>query len=124
MRKFRVLLVEDDFVSNMECCEVLRESGFAVTETYCSAAALEVIDRPGRLSGLVTDIELGVGPDGFEVARRARVAHPDIRVVYVSGSAQARHAVEGVDGSTFISKPLHPRQVVEALGCANHLEAA
>jgi CheY-like chemotaxis protein len=124
MHQFRVLLVEDNFLLNMECCEFLRESGMSVTEAYCAAAAFEVLDRPGRLSGLVTDIDLGVGPDGFEVARRARAAYPDIPVVYISGTAGARCASEGVAGSEFVAKPLHPRQILEALGRAIHLEAA
>ena len=124
MHQFRVLLVEDNFILNMECCEFLRESGMFVAEAYCAAAAFEVLDRPGRLSGLVTDIDLGVGPDGFEVARRARAAYPDIPVVYISGTASARCVSEGVAGSEFVAKPLHPRQILEALGRAIHLEAA
>jgi CheY-like chemotaxis protein len=124
MHQFRVLFVEDDFVSSMECCEFLRASGLAVTEAYCAAAAFELLDRPGRLSGLVTDIDLGAGPDGFEVARRARAAYPDIPVVYISGATPGRHAAEGVKGSEFVAKPLHPRQILEALGRAIHLEAA
>ncbi len=124
MRQFRVLLVEDDFVSSMEFCEFLRASGIAVTETHCAAAAFEALDRPGHISALVTDINLGAGADGFEVARRARATHPDIPVVYISGAAADRHAAEGVSGSTFVAKPLHPRQILEALGRAIDLEAA
>ena len=124
MHQFRVLLVEDDFASSMDCCEFLRTSGMAVTEAYCAAAAFEALERPGHISALVTDINLGAGADGFEVARRARVTHPDIPVVYISGAAADRHATEGVSGSTFVAKPLHPRQILEALGRAIDLEAA
>lgn len=124
MRQFRVLFVEDNFLLSMECCEFLREGGFIVTEAYCAAAAFEVLGRPGRLSGLVTDIDLGPGPDGFDVARRARAAYPDIAVVYISGTAATRCGVEGVAGSEFVPKPLRPHQILEALGRATHLEAA
>jgi CheY-like chemotaxis protein len=124
MHQFRVLFVEDNFASSMECCEFLRHSGLVVTEAYCAAAAFELLARPGRLSGLVTDIDLGPGSDGFEVARRARAAYPDIPVVYISSAAIGRHAIEGVEGSEFVAKPLHPRQILEALGRAIHLEAA
>ena len=124
MNQFRVLLVEDNFILSMECCEFLRANGLVVTEAYCAAAAFEALGRPGRLSGLVTDIDLGPGPDGFEVARRARAAYPDIAVVYISGTAAASCAAEGVAGSEFVPKPLHPHQILEALGRATHLEAA
>ena len=124
MHQFRVLLVEDDFASSMVCCEFLRASGMVVTEAYCAAAAIESFERPGGLSALVTDINLGDGADGFEVARRARALYPDIPVVYVSGSASDRFAAEGVPGSTFVAKPMHPRQILEALGRAIDVEAA
>ena len=124
MHQFRVLLVEDNFILNMECCEFLRECGMFVTEAYCAAAAFETINRPGRLSALVTDIDLGPGPDGFEVARRARAAYPDIPIVYMSGTAGGRCVAEGIAGAEFVPKPLHPRQILEALGRAVHLEAA
>jgi CheY-like chemotaxis protein len=118
MHNFRILLVEDDFTSSMDCCEFLRSSGMAVTEADCAAAAFAVLGEAGHISALVTDIDLGAGADGFEVARRARAAYPDIPVVYISGAVIDRHAAEGVDGSTFVPKPLHPRQILEALGRA------
>ena len=89
-----------------------------VTEASSAAAAFQALETPGRLSGLVTDINLGAGPDGFEVALRARATCPDIPVVYISGSDGERHATEGVKGSVFVTKPMHPRQVLEALGRA------
>jgi CheY-like chemotaxis protein len=122
MHQFRVLLVEDDFASRMDCTAFLRTSGMKVTQACCAAAAFEALERPGHISALVTDINLGAGSDGFEVARQARVAYPDIPVVYISGAASHRHAVEGVDGSTLVTKPLHPRQILEALRRAIDLE--
>jgi hypothetical protein len=38
-----------------------------------------------RFNGLITDINLGKGPDGWEVARRAREFIPTLLVVYMSG---------------------------------------
>jgi CheY-like chemotaxis protein len=120
----RVLFVEDNFFCNMESCEFLRENGFIVIPAYCALAALEVIRRHERISALVTDIDLGPGRDGFEVARYARAAYPDLPVVYISSAERLRYAPERVAGAQFISKPYHPRQIIEALGRATHLEAA
>ena len=124
MHHSRVLFVDDNFICNMETCDFLRDSGFNTLSVYCASAAFEIINRCERLSGLVTDIDLGPGADGFEVARRARAAYPNIPVVYISGAAWPRQAAESVEGSQFISKPYHPRQIVEALDRAAHLEAA
>jgi DNA-binding LytR/AlgR family response regulator len=76
---------------------------------------MTILDRHGYISGLVSDIDLGLGEDGFDVARRARAAYPGLPVVFVSGAAAARHKAEGVEDSIFIDKPYHPRQIVEAI---------
>jgi CheY-like chemotaxis protein len=110
-----VLFVDDDLISRLLNCAVLRESGFDVIEASSYAEACAAIERSPRLAALVTDIELGVGPDGFEIARRARLANPEVAVVYMSGTELRRYAREGVDNSRFIPKPFGPDQVVKAL---------
>jgi CheY-like chemotaxis protein len=110
-----VLFVDDDFISRLLNCAVLRESGFDVIEAGSYAEACAEIERRPRLAALVTDIELGVGPDGFEIARRARLANPEVPVVYMSGTDLRRYASEGVNNSRFIPKPFDPDQVVKAL---------
>jgi CheY-like chemotaxis protein len=110
-----VLFVDDDFISRLLNCAVLRESGFDVIEASSYAEACAEIERHPRLGALVTDIELGVGPDGFAIARRARLADPEVPVVYMSGTELRRYAREGVDNSRFIPKPFEPDQVVKAL---------
>ena len=110
-----VLFVDDDLISRLLNCAVLRESGFNVIEARSYAEACAAIERHPRLTALVTDIQLGVGPDGFEIARRARLANPEVPVVYMSGTELRRYASEGVDNSCFIPKPFGPDQVVRAL---------
>lgn len=114
MRGFRVLLVEDNVLVNLEVSEFLREQGIHVVQAYCASAAFETIARHEHLSALVTDIDLGPGPDGFEVARRARAGYPGLSVVFISGTAASRHEAEGVDGSVFIRKPFDSQAIVEA----------
>ncbi len=95
-----------------------------VIEAENALCAAHVIDKRGYLSGLVSDIDLGPGDNGFDVARCARAAYPGIPVIFVSGAAASRHATEGVEGSIFIQKPYHPRQVIEALSVLSRPQAA
>lgn len=124
MFKQHILLVDDNFICNADIREFLQENGLHVDGVYCASAAFEIIGAHRPLSALVTDIDLGDGPDGFEVARRARAADPDLPVVYISGTAALRHLSEGVDRSEFIAKPFHPRLVLEALRRVIHEEVA
>lgn len=115
MRVHQILFVEDDLILSLSACEFLRDQGVRVIEASDAVSATTILDRHGYLSGLVSDIDLGVGEDGFDVARRARAAYPGLPVVFVSGAAGARHKAEGVEDSIFIDKPYHPRQIVEAI---------
>jgi DNA-binding response OmpR family regulator len=124
MHAHQILFVEDDILLILSSCGFIRDRGMRVIEASSALLATDVIDKLGYLSGLVSDIDLGEGEDGFDIARRARAAYPGLPVVFVSGAAASRHAAEGVEGSIFISKPYHPRQIVEALCALAHDKAA
>lgn len=110
-----ILYVEDDLLCSLENSESIREGGFDVVEACCAAEAAAVIDRHDPLAALVTDIDLGDGADGFEVARHARSAYPGLPVIYVSAAAAARISLEGLKGADFIAKPFHAQQIIDAL---------
>ncbi len=123
MRCDRIIFVDDDFISNMENCEFLRGAGFSVSGVYHARAAYELIDKHDQLSALVTDIELGPGANGFDVADRALIAYPRLPVVFISGSKTARARAEGFEHAEFLAKPFHPRQIVEALDRVMHVDS-
>jgi CheY-like chemotaxis protein len=115
MQAQQILFVEDDALMSASTCQFIRDRGVRVLDADTALGAIDVLGRKGYLSALVTDINLGAGEDGFDIARRTRVAYPGLPVVYVSGAAASRHLAEGVEGSVFINKPYHPRQIIEAL---------
>jgi two-component system OmpR family response regulator len=115
MSSFRVLVVDNDPVLNFACCETLKEGGFSAVGVHCAAAAFEVMDKGAGLSALVTDIDLGAGPDGFEVARRARAVDPRLPVIFISGMAAARQRAGRFEGSEFLGKPFGAPEIIEAM---------
>jgi CheY-like chemotaxis protein len=124
MNRLRVLLVEDDHVVNMAILGVLEDLGIFVTAAHTAEEAMSVIDARGYLKMLLTDVDLGKGPNGFDVARHARACYPNLPVVFVSGTTASRHAAEGVSGSVLVTKPFHPSQIRDALNTVLGLEAA
>jgi CheY-like chemotaxis protein len=124
MHELRILLVDDDFTINLDIRESLEECGFVVESVYCAGAAFEALDYGRSPLALITDIDLGPGPDGFDVARRARANYPDLPVVFISGTRAACFASQGVAGSEFLDKPVRPQQVIEALRRVMALAAA
>lgn len=115
MEKDEVLFVDDDVVSHLANCDLLRQSGYEVIEANSVPDACTALDQHPHLAALVTDIDLGAGADGFELARRARAAQPGLPVIYISGTAAKRHRAEGVRNSAFIAKPFDPDQILDAL---------
>ena len=119
-----ILFVDDDLISRLLNCAILRECGFTVMEAGSFDEATRIIQRNPRLAALVTDIDLGPGGDGFEVARLARGADPVLPVIYMSGTEIQRYASEGVGDSRFIPKPFEPDQIVRALDDAARVAPA
>lgn len=115
MQNSRILFVDDNFMFSWGAREELAKWGFKVESVYCGAAAFEAIDRHEPLSGLATDIDLGPGPNGFDVARHARASYPHLPVVYMSGLTKPDFAAHGVENSEFLAKPFDPQQIAQAL---------
>jgi len=120
----RILVVEDNFILNHDICEFLRSAGHEVKSVYCGQAAFEAVNRHERLVALLTDIDLGPGPDGVDVARYARAFSPHLPVVFISAALDPRHEFNGIDRSEFVAKPFQPQQVADALARVIRLEAA
>ena len=111
-----ILLVEDEFLIAAMIEEPLVEGGFEVVPVGNGAKALAELDvDASRFRALVTDIRLGKGPDGWEIARRARELVPGIPVVYVSGDSAPDWTSKGVPDSVMVVKPFAAAQIVTAL---------
>jgi DNA-binding response OmpR family regulator len=111
-----VLLVEDEALVAEVVQEQLVEDGLTVVWASDAFQALALLNSPtSRLDALLTDIDLGPGPSGFELACRAREIDPSMPVIYVTGRCEAQFAKSGVAGSTLIPKPFRPAEVSEAV---------
>jgi DNA-binding response OmpR family regulator len=72
-----LLLVEDEALVRHDLKEGLVEAGFDVSDVAQGGKALSELEAdPSRFNGLITDISLGRGPDGWDIARRARELIP------------------------------------------------
>jgi DNA-binding NtrC family response regulator len=111
-----VVLVEDEAMIRMIVQDALEEAGFEVAPAGSVQEALSVLGQ-GKLAigALVTDIRLGAGPDGWEIARHARTARPDLPVVYMSGDSAADWPSQGVPQSQVVQKPFAVAQIVTAV---------
>jgi DNA-binding response OmpR family regulator len=111
-----LFLVEDDALIRELLEASLTEAGFEVVEVSCGTKALAHFEADAaRFRAVITDIRLGVGPDGWAVARRARELVPTMPVVYMSGDSSHEWSSKGVPNSLMVAKPFAPAQIITAV---------
>ena len=116
MDKPIVLIVDDEPLIATMVEVVFEEAGF---EVYSATDALDASDQIRRLdtklSALITDIQLGKGPNGWAVAVDARTTLPLVPVVYMTGDSAADWTAFGVPKSVLVQKPFVGAQVLAAV---------
>jgi PAS domain S-box-containing protein len=83
-----VLVVDDEPAVRMLVADVLEDLGYTVLDAADGGSALRVLARPVRIDLLVTDVGLPGGVNGRQVADAARVARPDLQVLFITGYAE------------------------------------
>ena len=107
----RILLAEDDEAMRVYLTRALERVGYSVTAVDRGTAALPLLKRES-FELLLTDIVMPE-MDGIELAQRANVIAPHMRVMFITGFA----AVTLKPGATppnakVLSKPFHLRDLV------------
>lgn len=116
MERPLVLVAEDQSLILLELEEVLVGAGFEVETAADGQSAMSLIARhKHQLRGLLTDIRLGQGPNGWDVARHARELMPTVAVVYMTGDSDHEWVAYGVPNSQLIHKPFAHAQLITAL---------
>lgn len=111
-----VLVVEDEPLILLDLKSALSEAGFEVVPAQDAAQAIAAFDAdPAKFRGIVTDIRLGAGQSGWELAKYLRQANSTIPVVYISGDSAIHWGAEGVPNSVMITKPFFLPQIITAL---------
>jgi DNA-binding response OmpR family regulator len=110
-----VLLVEDERQVAELTRDAMVDAGLSVTVAHDDRAAYRMLGGgPRSFAALVTDINLGAGVTGFDIARRARELNRGIKVIYISG--QGPHPGRfSVVGALMIAKPFAPRELAEQI---------
>ena len=102
----RILIVDDDAGLLALISEDLQKQGLSCACARSDREAYRLLGAQA-FDAVVVDVNLGFGTTGFDVARRARQVAPEIRVVYMSGDANAPRSWMsfGVPSSDYVSKP-------------------
>ncbi len=80
------VLVVDDEAALLEIAEAfLSEMGYSALLAEDGARALEIVERFGEIDLMVTDIIMPGGMNGVDLAQKARLLSPKLKIIYTSG---------------------------------------
>ncbi|HVU36591.1 MAG TPA: ATP-binding protein [Opitutaceae bacterium] len=115
----RRLLIVDDEPANRDVLRALLEPvGFEIEEAVDSASCLGQIART-KFDGVLLDLRMGTGPDGYETARKLRAlpAGRGVAIIAISASVFEEDRQTAVDAGcdTFVPKPFTEERLFGAL---------
>ena len=113
-----VLVVDDDPTVRMLVMEVLEEQGYAAIEAGDGASGLRVLQSDTRIDLLVTDVGLPGGMNGRQMADAARVGRPALKVLFITGYAEAAVVGDGnlAPGMHIMTKPFASEALAARIG--------
>ena len=110
-----ILVVEDEVLIRFALADFLRECGYRVLEAHNGEEAQSLLRAGEAVEILFSDINLGQGISGFELAQWTRANFKDVRILLTSGAHKsAEIAVDLCDGP-FLRKPFAYEHLAERI---------
>ncbi|SDR03865.1 ATP-binding protein [Pseudoxanthomonas sp. CF125] len=114
-----ILVVEDEDSVRRIAVAFLRKAGYRVTEAASADVALRELDADDRIALLFTDVLLGEGGNGKELATAALRLRPDLPILLTSGFEQkpspSVHAEMEPVSFDLLRKPYRREQLLDAV---------
>ncbi|ABI76877.1 sensory box sensor histidine kinase/response regulator [Hyphomonas neptunium ATCC 15444] len=113
-----VLIVEDDPLVREHAAHNFEALGYTVILTASADEALTALEGHPETYLLFTDVILGAGMNGIELAAEARKRRPDLNVLYTSGYVPGDHGFTSPlePGAEMLRKPYERNELVRKLG--------
>ena len=80
-----ILIVEDEALVRVDAAEYLRDGGFCVHEATTASEAMDALQSEFTVDRLFTDINLGRGINGIELALWALANLPRLKILVTTG---------------------------------------
>lgn len=111
-----VLLVEDEALVRELLQDDLAEAGLAVMPACSAEAGLAAVEQDGPPPAvLVTDVNLGPGMSGLDLAREAERRWPATAVLVMTGDARNLDRMPERFRQACLLKPFEPVRLVSAV---------
>jgi DNA-binding NtrC family response regulator len=114
---YRILVVEDEASVRSTVRRQLETLGHSVILADNAAAALPMLKGDDPPDVLLTDVVLGTGMNGIDLADAARASRPGLPVIFMSGFTAVPEAQQRIQesGAPLLAKPSTLSQLERAL---------
>ena len=106
-----VLLVEDEPLIRLFISELLEDAGFKVIEAANAKEALVLLESGLPVDVLLTDVDMPLGCNGFELAHRVHESWPETEILIMSGRQWPAQG-DLPPGAAFLAKPCPNEAIV------------
>ncbi len=106
-----ILFVEDDALVRMDMAEFLRECGYRVHEAADASEAIEALQSKFAVDLVFTDINLGEGMNGLELAAWTLNNRPGVKVLVTTGASRVDLPPDIVE--SLLAKPYTGRDLLD-----------
>ena len=115
-RHASALVVDDEDSVRKFVERVLREAGYTTSAAADGPEAIDVASKLERFDILVTDVMMPQ-MTGDELARRLRLAHPSLKILYLTGFSDRlfKEKVTLWADEAFLDKPCSVKGLLEAV---------
>jgi CheY-like chemotaxis protein len=106
-----VLLVEDEPLIRLFVSELLEDEGFKVVEAANATEALVILESGMPVNVILTDVDMPMGCNGFELARKVHESWPGTEILIMSGRQWPAQG-DLPPGAAFLAKPCPNEAIV------------
>lgn len=111
----KVLVVEDDKTLRRAAVELFKALGYDTMTAEDGVSALRIVQDSDDIDYIFSDVVMPRGINGIELAEKAREIRPSIKVLLASGYPFEKLDTNGIEESSFISKPYRTAQLLEKM---------
>lgn len=105
--RYRIMIVQDDFLLRMETAADLRQWGYDVVEAFSETDARRALKADRRIALVLLDVNVGGNQHGLELARWIRGHHPEMKLLLTAAVAPT------ADGIPVLDKPYRPIELLQ-----------
>jgi CheY-like chemotaxis protein len=111
----QILVAEDEAMLRVIAVEMLEDAGFTVFQASDGEEALALLKANPDITLLVSDVKMP-RMDGYALVQAGRDFKPDLKVVLMTGYAQAPPSVAALKGLLTLHKPFNLDRLCQLAG--------